>query len=380
VRKSLTTSRILLVANYRPDGQESMQRYAYWLAQALEQRGIAAEVIRPKVWVNHLSVHGLVWKYLGYIDKYLIFPSFLRRRARQFDLVHILDHSNSMYLSTVAHLPNLITCHDLLAIRAARGEFAARPVKPLGRVLQSWILKGLCRAPHILAVSSKTKEDLRLIAHKSDGQCTAILSPMNWAFSPAREAVEVLPAALRDCDQRPYVLHLSGGQWYKNQPGVLRLFAALNQQYTARYGFSLRLLMAGKPISQPIRDLAEKLGITDCMVELLSPSNEQLQAIYSNAFALLFPSLQEGFGWPILEAQACGCPVITSNREPMTEIGGSAALYVDPLQPELNAGELLDSLADREALSKAGFINLKRFDEQLALEGYCALYEKILAE
>ena len=66
------------------------------------------------------------------------------------------------------------------------------------------------------------------------------------------------------------------------------------------------------------------------VIEVVEPSDEDLRSLYSGAAALLFPSLYEGFGWPLIEAQSCGCPVITSNRSPMTEVAGSAALYIDP--------------------------------------------------
>ena len=74
--------------------------------------------------------------------------------------------------------------------------------------------------------------------------------------------------------------------------------------------------------------------------ELVSVQNEDLRALYSTATALLFPSFQEGFGWPIIEAQACGCPVITSNRTPMTEVGENAAIYINPDSPEEAAREI----------------------------------------
>ena len=64
------------------------------------------------------------------------------------------------------------------------------------------------------------------------------------------------------------------------------------------------------------------------MVHLAGVEPEDLRALYSAAAALLFPSWLEGFGWPVLEALACGCPVITTDREPMREVGGNAAVYV----------------------------------------------------
>jgi glycosyltransferase involved in cell wall biosynthesis len=66
------------------------------------------------------------------------------------------------------------------------------------------------------------------------------------------------------------------------------------------------------------------------LIVVNEPSHDLIEALYVSAQALLFPSLDEGFGWPIIEAQACGCPVITSDREPMRTIAGPAALLIDP--------------------------------------------------
>jgi glycosyltransferase involved in cell wall biosynthesis len=101
--------------------------------------------------------------------------------------------------------------------------------------------------------------------------------------------------------------------------------------------------MAGQPFMREMRRFQYDNAAGRDVIELIDPSNEELQALYSCANLMLFPSLQEGFGWPIIEAQACGCPVVTSNRMPMTEIGGDAATYIDPdniqeAAPQLRAG------------------------------------------
>ena len=111
-------------------------------------------------------------------------------------------------------------------------------------------------------------------------------------------------------------------------------------------------------------------GLEGQVISRPEPTDEELGVLYSGALALLFPSLQEGFGWPILEAQSCGCPVITSNRAPLTEVAGEAALLIDP-ENEAAAAELiaarLDSLAE---LREAGFENLKRFDRDRLMKRY----------
>jgi glycosyltransferase involved in cell wall biosynthesis len=95
---------------------------------------------------------------------------------------------------------------------------------------------------------------------------------------------------------------------------------------------------------------------------------------------LLFPSLDEGFGWPIIEAQACGCPVLTSGRPPMDEVGGAAAVYVNPENPEAAAAAAILALNKAADLREASLQNAARFSSSAMIEGYLSLYEKVCSE
>lgn len=383
--------RILLIANYRPDAQQSMQRYADWLTRALTTRGHQVTVIRPVPFFSRLTCGirflGALAKYLGYIDKFFLFPFTLRSQARKHNVTHILDHSNSMYLSHLRARPSLITAHDLLAVRAALGEFPEARTGWSGRILQRWILRGLAIAPHFISVSQKTSDDLlTLLPQTPPANVTLIPNPLNWPYKPTsqRPTFAGIPGPHRTelASGAPYIFHVGANQWYKNRLGVLKIFSALR----TLPGFSnTKLIMAGKPWTQPMRDFHRAVQLTGSAFELGTLDTAELESYYSHALALLFPSLEEGFGWPLLEAQACGCPVITSNRPPMDWVAGAsaefnppAALIIDPANPASAAATIAGQLAPRrDALITAGFKNLARFDETKILDQYCTLYESI---
>lgn len=376
--------RILLVGNYRPDQQQSMQRYARWLLDALIARGHSCTLIHPEAFFSPLAVGpirripGLV-KYLCYLDKYLIFPRRLKRISRNFDLVHVCDHSNSMYLRPASAQPTVITCHDLLAVRAALGEFPEEHTGWAGRQLQAWILRGLRRANNVVCVSQKTAEDLERLAgsptnsRAGNRRSRVILNPLNWTFHPQPDLPESLPAQVRS--GLPFFMHIGGNQWYKNRPAVVRIFRELVRlpHFQAH-----QLILAGKPLTAALQREIEQSGLGDRIVPLIGVTNEDLQALYSNAAALIFPSLQEGFGWPIAEAQACGCPVITTNRAPMTEVAGDAAIEIDPNDPAGAAQIIAAGLHRRDQLIQAGFENVSRFDPDTIADQYCDLYRTVL--
>jgi glycosyltransferase involved in cell wall biosynthesis len=368
--------KVLLVSNYELDAQQSMLRYARWLQGSLEQRGHRMEIIHPAVICGALvSGKNPLSKWLGYIDKFVLFPLQLRRRAHQFDLVHICDHSNSPYLSWTGSTPQIITVHDLLAIRSGLGEFAENPTGLTGRWLQRWILRRLADARHLISVSAKTRQDLEALLD-SKPTITVIHHSLNREHSPAsRPEIERARAACGLGPDDEYLFHVGSNQWYKNRLGVLKI--ALELRKYPRF-HRVKLVMAGKQWTDAMRAFVNSHSFSDA-IEVVSPNDEELRALYSGALALLFPSLEEGFGWPVLEAQACDCLVITSNRVPMTEIAGEGAIFIDP-EDEVAAARVIQArFTDSEALKQAGRENLKRFTTDGVMKLYQAAYEAAIA-
>jgi len=362
---ALRRPRILLVGDYPPDRQISMQRYAEMLRDGLKARGFDLDLIQPPRVFGGGVEDGFIAKWLGYVDKYLLFPLRLNRVSRAFDRVHICDHSNAVYLPFVG--PNAsITCHDLIAVNAAMGRYPARKVGQSGRLLQRWILRSLRRAGRAVNVSAKTASDLRALGWS--GEDVVIGNCLNYDFHRV-SADEIARAKAKwglAADQS-YFIHVGGNQWYKNRIGVVNIYAelALREPFSAA-----RLVMIGKPWSPALRKLVRDLGLEGRIIEGLGASSEDIRALYSGSTALLFPSLEEGFGWPVLEAQTCGCPVITSARSPMLEVAGEAAVFIDPEDPVAAANAIVEAAPRFGALATEGLRNARRFDRDLIMNQY----------
>jgi glycosyltransferase involved in cell wall biosynthesis len=368
---------VLLVANYKPDEQQSMLRYAKFLREGLEQRGHRMEVVHPPaVFGRIVPRSNPLFKWLGYIDKFVLFPPMLRMKARKAELVHICDHSNSGYLGWVGDKPRVITAHDLLAVRSGLGQFAQNPTARTGQLFQRWILSGLASASHIISVSGKTKEDLEALL-RSRPEIRVIHHSLNWKYEPmGRSEIEKVRAACGLGAEDEYILHVGGNQWYKNRMGVLRIALELRKHERFR---RVKVVLAGKPWAEEMRVFRRKHSFDDA-IDFVTPSNEQIAALYSGALAFLFPSLEEGFGWPILEAQACGCLVITSNRAPMTEVAGAGAILIDPADVAGAAETIAASIGDAETVKKAAQENLKHFTIDEVMNRYSDAYKSVIAQ
>jgi glycosyltransferase involved in cell wall biosynthesis len=368
--------RILLIGNYVLDRQESMLRFAVLMERELKAQGHSVKLLQPEPYLGRLfSVTGGLGKWLGYVDKFLLFPIRLKRVKQNYDVVHICDHSNAMYVKHLAESPHVVTCHDMLAIKSALGEVPQNKVSRTGRTFQRWIVDGLKVAQLIVCDSEATREDLLRVTHRVRESSTVVYLGLNYPYSPMNR-VEAL-GRLGKCgfDGRiPFFIHVSGGQWYKNQLGVLRIFDNLRKLLTH---IQPRLLMVGKPLSNSLLEYIAANGLEGEIQKLFDVSNEDLRAAYSIAEGFIFPSLQEGFGWPVLEAQACGCPVFTTGRPPMTEVGGRGAVYFDPSDVAGAATVIAGALEAREAIRQRGLANVSRFSVGQMIQGYTCAYERV---
>ena len=369
--------KVLLVGNYLPDRQESMQIYASMMEAGLRARGHDVRLVRPQpILGTRVADTSALFKWLGYADKFVLFRRELRRAAHDAEVVHLCDHSNAMYVPMLANVPHVVTCHDVLAIRSAMGHFPGNPVGLTGCIFQRLIARGLRKAQAILCVSRKTRDDLRQFVGIREGRLHVVPNALSWPYQPiSRVSGESLLASVGLKPGESYFLHVGSDHWYKNREAVIAIFADLRK--LPAYARA-RLVMAGGSMNGKSPTIGEKFGVSDAILQAGRVSNEILQALYSGAIAMLFPSQEEGFGWPIVEAQACGCPVVTTDRPPMNEISGDAAVLIDPARPERAAHKIAQALNDTVQMRSDGLRNASSYSIQSMLDGCEALYREVM--
>jgi len=374
---------VLLLGNYPLDQQQSMQRFSAMMLHALRARGIEAELVTPRPFFGRIHLFGrFAAKWLGYIDKYVVFPYELRRLVRQAfqRVVHICDHSNAVYVRSCRPAPVVVTCHDLLAVRGGLGEDTDCPATFTGELLQKWILLGLQKADAIACDSGATAADANRLLNKHSSQWVNVIPlGLSYGYRPIPvDLAESRLAQVRGLDlTRPFALHVGSNLRRKNRDAILRIIALVKEQWNGQ------MVFAGEPLNPNLRGLAEELGVVDQTVEVRDLSNEVLEALYNRAVTLLYPSRFEGFGWPIIEAQACGCPVICSDSGPLPEVAGDAGLFHSVDDEAGFASDLLrlsHDPAERAKWSEKSLSNAKRFSTEQMVNEYTDLYQRLGAK
>ncbi len=334
---------LLITGAYAPDRLRSMRRYSDLVEGVASGVADSVELVDPPVVVGGSSwIPPRLRKMLGFVDKYLFFPLLLRfyaglRSRRGYEcFIHVTDQGLGPLVTWLGGFRVIVTVHDLIAVRGAIGEISGR--SPAGWSkgwFQKYILWSLRFPSSVICVSEKTRRDCeRLLGPEHHYHC--VLNPLDPSFGRQADAAatQELPPS--------FFLHVGNGLWYKNRPGVLLIYAALKREM--REDALPSLVMMGDPASGIEQQLAAELGISGSLIWVARPSTAFIVAAYDRARALIFPSLEEGFGWPVLEAMSRGCPVFASNRPPLTEVGGDAVEYIDPEDAEKAASVIASCL------------------------------------
>ncbi len=372
---------------------KSNQRYSRFLASGLRERGHQVETWEPSSFLYRFPAPSTVRKWLGYVDQYVIFAAGVRKRLQRLDseaLFVLSDQALGIWTPLIAQRPHVIHCHDFLALQSARGQFPENPTGWTGRRYQQMILNGFRQGRNFISVSKKTQTDLESLLTNPPDTSEVVYNGLHMALEPQEKAHarRILGNKLGLNLSAGFWLHVGGNQWYKNRKGVLEIYEA----YRKTEPNGLPLLMIG---AQPTPDLLAKANSNAFHRDihfLTSIDDETLRTAYAAASLFLFPSLEEGFGWPVAEAMASGTLVATTDRDPMREVGGNAATYL-PRRPSSNTssdewaiscagtlGHLLRLPSDQaDAIIVRGLRQARQFNAQDTLDKITSVYQRVLS-
>lgn len=263
------------------------------------------------------------------IDRYWGYIQLARREQGDYNI--IVSEACAYLLMGLPADRTICVCHDMHALSYSGPKDLHHHLYDLR---YRWNLRFLPKAKFVVTVSQNTRTELLRFCPFIPGE--RVIPVHNgledrWKRITSPELLDRYRVQHKLKGKRT-VLHVGSDVFYKNKAGVIRAFAQLNRT-------DLLLVLVGD-LTRETEGLIDALGIRASVRQLNNLNDEDLVTLYNVADMLVFPSISEGFGWPPLEAMACGCPVIASNAGSLPEICGDACLYVNAT----NTGEIAEAI------------------------------------
>jgi glycosyltransferase involved in cell wall biosynthesis len=270
--------------------------------------------------------------------------------------------------------PYVVTIHDMTLYITPRFHRLKKLV--LDRTLLPHVAR---RAAGIITVSNSARDDIVRYLRVPREKVRVVMNAVSPVFRPVTDPAHLTSVLTRYGINVPYVLYVGTIEPRKNIARLVQAFARLK-----RSGLPHKLVLVGQPgwHFQPIYAEIERQGISRDVVLTGYVPEQALPALYSGAECMAFPSLYEGFGMPVLEAMACGTPVVTSHSSSLAEVAGDAALLVDPHSVEQIADALAHIHDDPQLagdLVTRGLERASRFTWENAARATLDLYDSVLS-
>lgn len=273
-----------------------------------------------------------------------------QKKIPKYDLYFIANQN----LSFLKLKPKIVFCHDIIHCICPRNK-------------KYWLLSGLLysglkKAEFIIAASESTKRDLTRVYSIPEERVSVVYEGTNHKkFKPGNRNWSNISQKYKLSSADRYILHISSETPRKNVDGLVKAFHRLKTKYKLT---NLKLLKAGNPQYQRDRkrllNLIKQLGLQEEVIFLDYVPEKDLPGLYNMAELFVFPSFYEGFGLPVLEAMACGTPVISSNVSSLPEVVGNAGIMVNPKNIGALAEAMHKVLEDGELREKMVGKGLKR--------------------
>lgn len=254
------------------------------------------------------------------------------RAYRHQENVHTLSQ-NLSFLK--AGNKRIVTCLDLIPL--------FMPSSLLEKCWRSFLYSGIRKADHVISISQATKNDLVRIYKLDSGMITPVMLGVTPEYKPydkgASRELLGLPRGGK------IILHVGTAVQRKNFSTLLKAFREISRKTK-----DIQLVKVNA-VSKKDREFISRENLSSRVIIRESVAKEHLPHYYASADVFAFPSLYEGFGLPVLEAMACGCPVVTANNSSLPEVVGEAGMMIDPLDHDLWMEKIISVLSD-EGLSQ----------------------------
>lgn len=322
--------RVGVICDYREENWPSMDLVADMLLDNLRRDYpgiIEATRLAPSMrrrFTGDGTRRGERFKADRLLNRFWDYPRFLRRRRTEFDLFHIIDHSYAQLIHELPPERTVITCHDLDTFRCLLDRTTERR-SLLFKQMTRRIMRGLSKAGRIICDSAATRDELLSHSLVAPERAIVVHNGVHPSCSPEADVLADSQAArlLGSADvENVEILHVGSTIPRKRIDVLLKIFAAVRTDFPGA-----RLVRVGHSLTPEQMRLAAQLDLAGSIVALPHLDRNVLAAVYRRAAVLLQPSEREGFGLPVVEALACGTPVVASDLPVLREVGGDVAVY-----------------------------------------------------
>lgn len=342
--------KLAILTNCRAEDQRSMIGYGELLIESGREVGFDVVEFRASSLLANLlpkRISGLPRKLAEKMDRFIVSPlSLIGRKA---DIIHVVDPGNVIYLPLIRHRHSVATVHDMIPYLARDKKILGFSPTFSGRILMRRIIAQLARVDRIVCVSQSTKRDLLSYVAIPEKQVEVIPNVVFQRMNPAtNHACAQFRYRIGVPLSAPIILHVGRG-FYKNREAVLSVAAKVRLKRP-----DVHLVMVGG-LTPELESQAKQLDLSDNLHILAHVEPQDMAALYTMASLLLFPSIYEGFGLPVLEAQMCGTPVICSDRGSLPEVAARHSEIVSPNETSkmsIIALEMINGRDDPEMLSR----------------------------
>jgi len=255
------------------------------------------------------------------LTRFLAYPARVALRTRGLDAWHVVDHTYAQLVHALPPERTGVYCHDLDAFRSLIEP--AKDPRPAWFKAMAWTtLKGMQRAAVVFHSTGTVRDEL--LRHGLVAPERLVHAPLGASpeFGPDAVPGDTSDEVLRPLEGRPYVLHVGSGVPRKRLDVLFEVFAALRHRHP-----ELRLVQQGAELNEAQRAQVKHLGIGDALLQPPKLDRATLSGLYRRARSVLVTSEAEGFGLPVIEALACGAPVVASDLPVLREVGGDAVTY-----------------------------------------------------
>ncbi len=307
-----------------------------------------------------------------------VLPQFLKKVPA--NLLHCTGNTAPIWGKT----PLLVTIHDLIFLeenylfKKDGGSLYQR----FGNFYRSLVVPIIAkRAKYIITVSAFQRELIMKRLQINAEKISVVYNGADERFFVALEKQLIAKTLAKyQIHGFPYFFFLANTEPRKNSDGVLKAFAVFCKKYPNHQHHLVIKGLSSDQLAKKIQNCNAE-SVTDRIHRVGYIDYNDLPHLYQGASVLWFPSFNEGFGLPIIEAMAGGTPVVTSNTSVMPEIAGDAALYIDPYQPMQLAdatNEIIENNELRHSLIKKGKVNAAKFTWQASVSSLLDVYQKLL--